>query len=70
MKNMDIRGLIGGLETVTLGDAAAKKAQKKSGSKAIEKQMTSRAAAPIFEVIIEVKRGRLNEWHIIPNAKL
>ena len=68
MKNMDIRGLIGGLETVTLGDAAAKKAQKKSGSKAIEKQMTSRAAAPIFEVIIEVKRGRLNEWHIIPNA--
>jgi hypothetical protein len=30
--------------------------------------MTSRAAAPIFEVIIEVKRGRLNEWHIIPNA--
>jgi hypothetical protein len=30
--------------------------------------MTSRAAAPIFEVIIEVKRGRPNEWHIIPNA--
>ena len=68
MKNNDIRGLIGGLETVTLGDAEAMKAQKKNGSKAIEKKMTSRAAAPIFEVIIEVKRGRLNEWHIIPNA--
>jgi len=68
IKNKDIRGLIGGINTVTLGDAEAKKAQKRNGSKAIDKQLTARAAAPIFDVIIEVKRDRLNEWHIIPNA--
>ena len=68
IKNKDIRGLIGGLETVTLGDAEAKEVQKKTGSKTLPKQQTTRAAAPIFEVIIELKRGRLNEWHIIPEA--
>ena len=60
IKNRDIRGLIGGLETVTLGDAEAKELQKKNGSKTIQKQLTTRAAAPIFDVIIELKRGRLN----------
>lgn len=68
IKNKDIRGLIGGLETVTLGDAEAKEVQKKTGAKMLPKQQTTRAAAPIFEVIIELKRGRLNEWHIIPDA--
>ncbi|KAL3786458.1 hypothetical protein ACHAW5_003525 [Stephanodiscus triporus] len=63
IKNKDIRGLIGGINTVTLGDAEAKIAQKKKWMKAIDKQLTARAAAPIFDVIIEVKRDRLNEWH-------
>merc|ERR1711957_1022406 len=68
MKNKDIRGLIGGLETVTLGDGEAKDLQKKNGSKTIQKQLTTRAAVPIFDTIIELKRGRLNEWHVIPNT--
>ena len=69
IKNKDIRGLIGGLETVTLGDVEAKELQKKSGSKVLQKQLTTRAAAPIFEIIIELKRNRLHEWHITNAAK-
>lgn len=68
MKNKDIRGLIGGLETVTLGDGEAKDLQKKTGAKTLQKQLTTRAAVPIFDTIIELKRGRLNEWHVIPDA--
>lgn len=68
IKNKDIRGLIGGLETVTLGDSEAKELQRKTGSKTFPKQLTTRAAAPIFEIIIELKRGRLNEWHIITDT--
>ena len=68
MKNKELRGLIGGLETVTLGDEEAKELQRKTGSRVIKKQLTTRAAFPIFDVIIELKRGRLNEWHIVPNT--
>ena len=68
LKNKDIRGLIGGLETVAVGDAVAKEIQRKSQSSTIQKQLTTRAAVPIFEVIIEVKRDRLNEWHVITDA--
>ncbi|KAL7534790.1 hypothetical protein ACHAXR_006084 [Thalassiosira sp. AJA248-18] len=68
IKNKDIRGLIGGLETVTLGDTEAKDLQKKSGSKSIQKQLTTRATSPIFEIIIELKRGRLHEWHVVTNS--
>ena len=63
-----IRGLIGGLETTTLGDVEAKDRQKKTGSKTLEKTLTTRAAAPIFEVIIELKRGRVNEWHVVSDS--
>lgn len=68
LKNKDIRGLIGGLETVSVGDAMAKEIQQKNRSSTIQKQLTTRSAAPIFEVIIEVKRDRLNEWHVITDA--
>ena len=68
LKNKEIRGLIGGLETTTLGDVEAKDRQKKTGSKTLEKTLTTRAAAPIFEVIIELKRGRVNEWHVVSDS--
>jgi hypothetical protein len=54
----DLKSLI--KEAVTLGDAEAKGLQKKIGSK---------AAAPIFENVIELKSSRLNEWHEIPAGK-
>lgn len=68
MRNKDLRGLIGGLETVTLGDAEAKELQKKTGSKTIQKSLTKRSASPIFDVIIELKRNRLHEWHVVTNV--
>lgn len=70
IKNKEIRGLIGGLETTSLGDKEAQKLQKMTGSKTLQKQQTTRSASPIFEIIIELKRGRLNEWHIIPDASV
>eukprot|EP00956_Cyclotella_meneghiniana_P042857 scaffold249335_cov52-Cyclotella_meneghiniana.AAC.1 len=68
IKNKDLRGLIGGVETVTLGDTEAAKLQQKNGTKTIQKSLTTRAAAPIFEIIIELKRGRLHEWHVVTNS--
>lgn len=68
IKNKDLRGLIGGLETITLGDAEAAKLQQKNGTKTIQKSLTTSAAAPIFEVIIELKQGRLHEWHVVTNS--
>ncbi|KAL7476132.1 hypothetical protein ACHAW6_002011 [Cyclotella cf. meneghiniana] len=68
IKNKEIRGFLGGLKTVMLGDAEAKGLQKKNGSKTINKQLTLRAATPIFDIIIELKRGRLHEWHVIEDT--
>lgn len=64
IKNGELRGLIGGLETVTLGDDEARKEAQRKGSAHINKQKTQRAGAPIFEVIIELRRGMYNEWII------
>ena len=68
LKNKETRGLIGGLETTTLGDAEAKQLQKKTSSTTLQKTLTTRAASPIFEVIVELKRGRLNEWHVVADS--
>ena len=68
LKNKDIRGLVGGLETVTLGDAEAKALQKKRGLKELQKQVTVRAGPPSFDIVVELKRGKLHEWNIILNS--
>lgn len=62
MKNRQLRGLIGGLETVTLGDAAAK--MEKGGSKL----KSQRSAAPAFEVIVQLRKGEHHTWHVILDA--
>jgi len=68
LKNKDIRGLVGGLETVTLGDEEAKALQKKRGLKELQKQVTVRAGPPVFDIIVELQRGKLHEWNIILNS--
>jgi stage III sporulation protein SpoIIIAA len=68
LKNKDIRGLIGGIETVTLGDEEARALQKKKGLKELRKQVTARAGPPVFDIIIELHRGKLHEWNIIMNS--
>jgi stage III sporulation protein SpoIIIAA len=48
MKNKELRGLIGGLETVTLGDEEAKELQRKTGSRVIKKQLPPEQLSPFL----------------------
>jgi len=61
LKNTDLRGMVGGLETVTLGDEAAK---KNHGSKL----QAQRQGDPTFDTIIELTPGELHAWRIVTDA--
>jgi len=61
MKNTELRGMIGGVETVTLGDEAAK---KNHGSKL----QAQRQGEPTFDVIIELTAGELHKWRVVTNV--
>ena len=68
IKNKELRGLVGGLEKVTLGDAQAKEEAKKHGQPPdapLNKLKTQRAGSPIFDVVIELRRGELHDWRIV-----
>ena len=73
LKNRQLRGLVGGVESVVLGDAQAKEEAKKRGAHpnaSIDKVKAQRAGPPIFDVIIELRRGELHEWRVVtPCAK-
>ena len=62
VKNVQIRGLVGGVETVTLGDEAAKKMNHSS------KLCAQRAGEPCFDVVIELMRGELHSWRVVTNV--
>ena len=64
IKNPKLRGLVGGVETVTLGDAQAKQEAKKSGG-GLQKLKAQRAGPPTFDIIVELRRGAQHEWRII-----
>ena len=77
LKNKDLRGLVGGVEVVTMGDAMAKEEAKRKEKAAadqngdiggvsfsVSKTKAQRSAEPTFEVIIEVRRGARNEWKV------
>ena len=72
IKNPKLRSLIGGLETVTLGDAGAKEEAKRrraaGGNSNVSKLKTQRAGAPTFEVVIELRRGAYHEWRVVLDA--
>mmetsp|Transcript_4234 Transcript_4234/g.4652 ORF Transcript_4234/g.4652 Transcript_4234/m.4652 type:complete len:672 (-) Transcript_4234:267-2282(-) len=72
VKNREIRGLIGGLEKVTLGDEAAKEEVRRKGinneTSGISKMKTQRMAEPTFEIVVEVARANFNEWRIIQDS--
>ena len=61
LKNAPIRGLVGGVETLTLGDDAAK---KNHGSKL----KAQRAGEPIFDAILELRPGEFDTWRLITNV--
>jgi stage III sporulation protein SpoIIIAA len=67
IKNKQLKGLVGGIEVVTLGDEAAKAEAKWHGAPAgaMSKVKSQRAGPPIFDVIVELQRGALHEWRIV-----
>lgn len=78
IKNTKLRGLIGGVETCTLGDKQARNEAAKrrrlghhadvGGGRGIQKLHKQRSGAPPFEIIVELKRGAHHEWTIILNT--
>jgi hypothetical protein len=71
INNPQLRGLVGGIERVTIGDEQAKlEAKKRShrqseGGFSIQKTKSERAGPPIFEIILELKRGTNHECQIV-----
>ena len=81
LKNKDLRGLVGGVEQVTMGDVMAKEEAKRKekaaavqnggkggGSFSVSKTKAQRSAEPTFEVIVEVRRGARNEWKVVTDS--
>jgi len=66
VKNAELRGLVGGVESVTMGDAMAKEEAKRKGygGGAVSKTQSQRAGEPTFDIIIQIRRGAHNEWTI------
>lgn len=62
-KNPQLNGLLGGFQTAVLSDTAARMEEKKFGS--FNKQKTQRGGDPVFEIVIELQRGKHHEWNII-----
>lgn len=58
MGNGELNGLIGGLQQVTLGDKEAKE-------RGCDKLCTERARDPVFDIIIEVKKGQYDVFTVI-----
>lgn len=62
VKNAPLRGLIGGVTTVTLGDEEAKRSNQGS------KQRAERGGAPVFDVVIEITAGEFNSWRVVTDV--
>ena len=76
--NKELNGLIGGLETVTMGDEMAKEEAKRKmnrGSESgppggsVSKTKTQRRSEPTFDVVVELgPRGQFLDWCIVHNV--
>ena len=62
-----LNGLVGGKETVTLGDGMAKQLQAENKT-SFSKVTQQRAGAPVFEVVIELTPDKLHEWVIVTDS--
>ena len=69
IKNPKLRGLIGGVESVTLGDIQAKaEAKRHNNTGPLSKVKAERAGPPTFEVIVELSRGKHHVWRVVTNT--
>jgi len=76
LKNKDLVGLVGGIESVTIGDDMAKEEAERKRKLALKedgkhhvfkvsKTKTQRGGEPTFEIIVEVTRGSRHDWKIV-----
>ncbi|CAM9127917.1 unnamed protein product [Laminaria digitata] len=63
LRNPNLNAVLGGTTNVTVGDKAA---DKNRGNKVL----TQRAGAPVFDMVIEIKRGEVGAWSIIRNVAI
>ena len=62
-----MNGLVGGVENATVGDKTAKDLQRKNNT-GFSKVTQHRSGPPIFDVIIELMQGNLNQWKVIKDV--
>jgi len=65
VKNGQLNGLVGGIMSVTLGDVEAKAEASRHGDDVPSKLKAQRAGAPVFDVIVELRRGSPDDWRVI-----
>lgn len=63
LKDRDLQVLLGGVDVVTLGDAAA--SEESGETLNASKIKAKRRGKPIFDVIVELRRGQPHEWQVI-----
>ena len=68
VNNVELNGLIGGVEEVTLGDEAAKEYQRINNKLEFSKLVKQRAGLPLFDVVIELNPGTFDEWIVIKDV--
>ncbi|KDO31842.1 hypothetical protein SPRG_03762 [Saprolegnia parasitica CBS 223.65] len=68
LKNKPLRGLVGGVESVTVGDALAKERQKKNETGPLRKLLAQRSGDPIFDIVVELQRGQYDTWRVVTDA--
>ena len=70
VRNTALCDLVGGVDVVTVGDKTAMQDAflRRNGAKIASKLRAERRGPPIFDVIIELERNRLSEWHIVLNT--
>jgi stage III sporulation protein SpoIIIAA len=71
VRNAALCDLVGGVDIVTVGDKTARNDAKHRGGTnkaSASKLRAERKAPPIFDVVVELRRGFLHEWQIVLNS--
>ena len=67
VRNTELCELVGGVDIVTIGDKSAQKQAQRGGSGS--KLKAQRKGPPVFDAIVELKRGHLHEWKVVLQTK-
>lgn len=67
VKNNELQGLVGGITTVIIGDGEAREEmqRRQEGGGSLQKLRTERTGEPVFDIIVELRKGVYHEWHVV-----